>query len=128
MCAGLQEYEVGRAKASTTQVAVGESSVLLLHPPLPSVCVSIETRRECQQNDSLADGYTQGCVYRGRRPLTTSQVLHEYLGYQPTSLCSNCRLSKWYPALVTSAAVAARQGHQTTSLCSNCRQSNGTRP
>ena len=37
-------------------LAVGKSSVILLHPPLPLVGVSIETMVECQQNDSLADG------------------------------------------------------------------------
>ena len=31
------------------RLAVGET-VILLHPPLPSVGVSIETVRECQQN------------------------------------------------------------------------------
>ena len=35
--------------------AVGEA-VILLHPPLPSVGVSMETTRECQQNDSPAAG------------------------------------------------------------------------
>ena len=35
--------------------AVGEA-VILLHPPLPLAGVSIETKRECQQNVSLADG------------------------------------------------------------------------
>ena len=38
------------------RLAVGESSVILLHPPLLSVGVSIATMRGCQQNDSLADG------------------------------------------------------------------------
>ena len=37
------------------RVAVGET-VILLHPPLPSVDVSIGTERERQQNDSVADG------------------------------------------------------------------------
>ena len=42
-------------------VAVGET-VILLHPLLPLVGVSIVMERERQQNDSLADGYrpTQG--------------------------------------------------------------------
>ena len=35
--------------------AVGEI-VILLHPPLPLVGVSIVMERECQQSDSLADG------------------------------------------------------------------------
>ena len=35
--------------------AVGET-VILLHPPLPLVAVSIAMERERQQNDSLADG------------------------------------------------------------------------
>ena len=37
-------------------LAVGET-VILLHPPLPLVGVSIGKNRGCQQNDSLADGY-----------------------------------------------------------------------
>ena len=36
--------------------AVGET-VILLHPPLPSVGVSIRINRGCHQNASLADGY-----------------------------------------------------------------------
>ena len=36
-------------------VAVGEAAILL-HRPLPLVHVSVETTRECQQNDSPADG------------------------------------------------------------------------
>ena len=36
-------------------IAVGET-VILLHPPLPLVGVSIVVERGCQQNDSLADG------------------------------------------------------------------------
>ena len=37
------------------KMAVGETGILL-HPPLHLVGVSIETMRECQQHDSLADG------------------------------------------------------------------------
>ena len=38
--------------------AVGESSVTLLHPPLPLAGVSIGMERECQQNDrTLANGW-----------------------------------------------------------------------
>ena len=47
-------------------LAIGET-VILLHPPLPLVVVSIETMRECQQNDSLADGYCSPLM-TGRRP------------------------------------------------------------
>ena len=36
-------------------VAVGET-VILLHPPLPLVGVSIAMKRQRQQNDSLANG------------------------------------------------------------------------
>ena len=36
-------------------LAVGET-VILLHPPLPFVGVSIVIEKECQQNDSLANG------------------------------------------------------------------------
>ena len=45
-----------------TGLAVGET-VILLHPPLPLVGVSIGVERGCQQNDSLADGWTG----RGRK-------------------------------------------------------------
>ena len=45
----------GRSASSRAGVAVGETFILL-HPPLPLVVVSTETMRECQQNDSLADG------------------------------------------------------------------------
>ena len=39
-------------------LAVGESSVILLHPPLPVVGVSIATERERQQSDrTLANGH-----------------------------------------------------------------------
>ena len=43
------------ARSCLARLAVGET-VILLHPPLPLVGVSIETMRERQQNDSLADG------------------------------------------------------------------------
>ena len=33
-----------------------DKTVILLHPPLPSVGVAIVMKRERQQNDSLADG------------------------------------------------------------------------
>ena len=36
-------------------LAVGET-VILLHPPLPLLGVSIGMERGCQQNDSIADG------------------------------------------------------------------------
>ena len=44
---------------SGSQVAVGESSFIMLHPPLPLVGVSIGMERERQQNDSLANGCSQ---------------------------------------------------------------------
>ena len=34
-----------------------DKTVILLHPPLPLVGVSMRMERGCQQNDSLADGY-----------------------------------------------------------------------
>ena len=37
-------------------LAVGETSVILLHPPLPLVGISIGMEREHRQNDGLADG------------------------------------------------------------------------
>ena len=41
-------------------LAVGESSVILLHPPLHSAGVSIRMERGCRQTDSLADGARLG--------------------------------------------------------------------
>ena len=48
-----------RTGASTAAIdlAVGEA-VILLHPPPPLVGVSIWMERERQQNDSLADGWS----------------------------------------------------------------------
>ena len=43
-------------KKTTPKVAPDESSVILLHPPLPLVGVSIVIERERQQNVSLTDG------------------------------------------------------------------------
>ena len=45
--------------------AAVSGTVILLHPPLRLEGVSIERMRECQQNDSLADGYPPLCVYTG---------------------------------------------------------------
>ena len=42
-------------RGSEVFLAVGET-VILLHPPLPSVGVSIWMERGCQRNNSLADG------------------------------------------------------------------------
>ena len=44
-----------KADGERAGLAVG-GTVSLLHPPLHLVGVSMETMRECQQNDSLADG------------------------------------------------------------------------
>ena len=41
---------------SACRLAIDESSVILLQPPLPLVGVPIAMERERQQNDSLADG------------------------------------------------------------------------
>ena len=41
---------------SQAALAADESSVILLHPPLPLVGVSIVVERERQQNDSLVNG------------------------------------------------------------------------
>ena len=41
--------------ANGVGIAVGET-VILLHPSLPLAGVSLGLERECQQNDSLADG------------------------------------------------------------------------
>ena len=43
-------------RARPDLAAVGESSVILLNPPLPLVGASIGIIRGCQQNDSLANG------------------------------------------------------------------------
>ena len=62
---GLEPQEAcvalpGPALLDRPHLAVGESSVILLRPPLPSVGVPIWTQRGRQQNDSLADGYGRG--------------------------------------------------------------------
>ena len=46
---------LGRDPALRAELAVGET-VILLHPPLTLVGVSIAMERGRQQNDSLADG------------------------------------------------------------------------
>ena len=43
-----------------SSLAVGET-VILLHSPLPLVGVSIVMERGCQQNDSVADGWSSPC-------------------------------------------------------------------
>ena len=64
------------ALTTDLKVAVGET-VTLLHPPLHLVVVSIEMTRECQQIDSLADGYLQvvsecmGAAFTHCRSVTT---------------------------------------------------------
>ena len=45
----------GGLRGRGAALAVGET-VILPHPPRPLVGVSIGMERECQQNDSLADG------------------------------------------------------------------------
>ena len=52
---GKLERSMGLDEFVAASVAVGET-VILLHPPLPSVGVSIWMERERQQTDSLADG------------------------------------------------------------------------
>ena len=47
--------EVLTRSEGLASLAVGET-VILLHPPLPLVGVSIWMQRECQQNDSFANG------------------------------------------------------------------------
>ena len=42
----------------------GESSVILLHPPLPVVGVSIGMGGDREQSDSLADGYLDAAAGR----------------------------------------------------------------
>ena len=50
----LRAVEAGQVPQDTC--AAGESSVIQLHLPLPSVGVSTGMERECQQNDGLAGG------------------------------------------------------------------------
>ena len=52
---GREPQKLGVCVAATC--AAGESSVILLHPPLPLVGVSIAMGRERQPNDSLVNGY-----------------------------------------------------------------------
>ena len=58
-CARLGPKALLRAEAvaglRARHLAVGET-VILLHPPLPGVGISIGMEGGCQQNDSLADG------------------------------------------------------------------------
>ena len=92
------------AQATPTRLAVGEI-VILLHPPLPLVGVSIWTERGCQQNDSLADGYTRPhtpdahrsrCHAKNRSRSTRSalrfraQPAGDHLGYALTVGRSKC--------------------------------------
>ena len=56
---GVQRSQLGRGEGSQLRrggLAVGET-VILLHPPLPLVGVSIGMKMGCRQDDSLADGY-----------------------------------------------------------------------
>ena len=41
-------------------IAVGETSGILLHPPLPLAGVSMVMKRGCQHNHSIADGQVPG--------------------------------------------------------------------
>ena len=50
-----QRVETLHGMVGRVSLAVSET-VILLHPPLTSVGVSIGMERERQQNDSLADG------------------------------------------------------------------------
>ena len=52
---GKLERSMGLDEFVAASVAIGET-IILLHPPLPSVGVSIWMERERQQTDSLADG------------------------------------------------------------------------
>ena len=47
---------VRRTRRTRNTCAVGESYVILLHPPLPLAGVSIAMERERQQNDSTLAG------------------------------------------------------------------------
>ena len=60
---GILKAWVGFSSGIMTQLyvglaglAVGESSVILLHAPLPLAGFSIGMKMRCRQNDSLADG------------------------------------------------------------------------
>ena len=53
-----------RRSALRRQAAPDESFVILLHPPLPLLGVSMLMERERQQNESLVNGYRQAV----RRP------------------------------------------------------------
>ena len=53
--AGRQDTAAGGIYAQLAMLAPGET-VILLHPPLPLVGVSIAMERERQQNDSLVNG------------------------------------------------------------------------
>ena len=57
-CSTVGRSAVSRSPTSSpSNLAVDESSVILLQPPLPLVGVSIVMERERQQNDSLVRGW-----------------------------------------------------------------------
>ena len=68
--AAVEEVDVVRVWG----LAVGET-VILLHPPLPVVGVSIRMERGCQQNGSLADGYLGSTSAPGNAPLPCGDAM-----------------------------------------------------
>ena len=114
-----------RASTCTWSVAVGESSAILLHPPLHLAGVSIGTERERQQNDRLASSSR-------RRPAVGRAGRHGPPGRRSTSWCrrsagrssSRCRLR---PRSVSSCSrTPVKCGERTakgqrTAECLTCR-------
>ena len=60
-CGMTSGPRVPQSASRTGSLAVGET-VILLHPPLPPVGVSIGMERGRQQNHSLVNGYGSRCA------------------------------------------------------------------
>ena len=61
-------HDVGRLDVEDLNHLAVDETVILLHPPLPLVGVSVVMERERQQNDSLVNGYNHQRVKLVARP------------------------------------------------------------
>ena len=66
--------DVPVAEQPRRDLVVGET-VILLHPPVPLIGVSIRMERGCQQENSLADGLCDRPAARRRRVVILAHVL-----------------------------------------------------
>ena len=82
---------------TTVNLAIGEAFILCCTPPLPLVGVSIWMKRGCQQNNSLADGYTTARVHVNGRDAQSGQsrqYSRQAAGCEPVDLfLAKCLLS-----------------------------------